>query len=207
MDVGHGRGFLKRLIGTLTRASVVAAVGCAVCLSSCSSVSSENALSRAQQVVRVSSTNSTSRVTPLPIHPCSYLSLESAEGVTGGKLTETIDRTEQTVGYSVCQYNGTRRTVHVDISSLRPDSSSTLVKEILKRTFGGFPRPPIAVPDLGQEAFTDADSDPRNGYINLVYVFAQHGLLAETIAVVGTDGASTSDDSLRIAEFAMAKRL
>jgi hypothetical protein len=178
-----------------------------VCLSSCSSSSGQNALSRTQDVFRVSSITPATKATPLPIHPCSYFSLKAAEKVTRSMMTETINRIEQAVGYSVFEYDGSRCNVNVDISSIRADSSPTLVTEMLVRTFEGFPRAPTAVPGLGQEAYMDADVDPHNGYINLVYEFAQHGLLVETIAVVGSMGASGSTDSLRAAEFAMSARL
>ena len=53
----------------------------------------------------------------------------------------------------------------------------------------------------------DAEADPDNGYINLVYVFTQDGLVVETIAVVGTSGASDSEATLLTAEFSMAAHL
>jgi hypothetical protein len=130
-----------------------------------------------------------------------------AELVTRSVLTETINHVEHAVDYSVCQYNGIRRNLTVDISSIRADSSPALVRAILWRLLEGYPRLPTAVPGLGQVAYTDADADLHNGYVNLVYVFAQHGLLVETIAVVGTMGAPGSKEFLRTAEFAMAAHL
>ncbi len=75
------------------------------------------------------------------------------------------------------------------------------------RPFEGFLQAPGSVRGLGQEGYTDREADPDNGYINLVYVFTQDGLVVETIAVVGTVGASDSEGTLRTAEFSMAVHL
>jgi hypothetical protein len=199
---------LKGLMRTLARGSTIAFIGAGALLSSCSSGSSQNAVLGTRDMTRASSTRSTiGTVTPLPTDPCFYFPLTTAEHITRSTLTETINRIERAVGYSVCQYSGSWRNVNVDIESIRPGSSSALITEILMRPFEGFLRAPSSVRGLGQWAYMDAEADPDNGYINLVYVFTQDGLVVETIAVVGTSGASDSEATLLTAEFSMAAHL
>jgi hypothetical protein len=127
--------------------------------------------------------------------------------VAGRILDESMDRVEQPIGYSVCDYNGPQRNIHIDIRAVPARSSSSLGTQMLDNTFSGFPHSPAPVPGLGQQAYMDTDADPDNGYINLVYEFVQSGLEVETIAVIGAVGASESESSLRTAEFEMASRL
>jgi hypothetical protein len=149
----------------------------------------------------------TAEISSLPADPCSYFSLADAEKVARRILNETKDGVVQPIGYSVCEYNGTQRNIHIDISDIPPGSSSSSVTQMLTNTFAGFPQGPAAVPGLGQQAYMDTDADPRNGYINSVYLFVQNGLIVETIAVVGAADPSASEESLRTSEFEMASRL
>jgi hypothetical protein len=200
--------FLKGLIRKLARGSAITFIGAGALLGSCSSGSGQNAVLGTRDMTGAVAAGSTiGTVTPLPTDPCSYFPLTTAEHITRSRLTQTINGIERAVGYSVCQYSGSRRNVNVDIKSIRPGSSSALITEILMRPFEGFLQAPGSVRGLGQEGYTDREADPDNGYINLVYVFTQDGLVVETIAVVGTSGASDSEATLLTAEFSMAAHL
>jgi hypothetical protein len=210
--------FLNLFTSTPVRKSALAFIGIGLSLAACNTqpnpFASRSVGHTTRSVPYVTGTQgaSTSSITaettaPLPTHPCSYFSLIAAEKVARRVLNETIDRVEQPIGYSVCEYNGTRRNINIDISAIPAGSSSFSVTQILTTTFSGFPHSPAAVPGLGQQAYMDTDADPGNGYINSVYQFVQNGLIVETIAVVGSADAPGSEDSLRTAEFEMASLL